>query len=120
MFPRDEKREFGLLSHTSTKAVKQFRETRFGQTKKQQDAGRTDQGARSAVTGGKQMDGFVLLVREIITSAGRARISGLDKVFPLFCLYLVGTVASKMNQALSQIEQIEQIGPFHRVVGSID
>ncbi len=54
-----------------TKAVKHFWETRSGQTKKQQqDAGRSDQGSRSAVTGGKQMDGFVLLVRDIITSAG--------------------------------------------------
>lgn len=51
-------------------AVRQFWETREGQSKKQQDAGRSDQGARGAVTGGKQMDGFVVLVRKIITAAG--------------------------------------------------
>ncbi|MCG8586859.1 MAG: PaeR7I family type II restriction endonuclease, partial [Pirellulales bacterium] len=53
-----------------TKAVKLFWETRSGQAKRQQDAGRSDQGARGAVTGGKQMDGFVRLVRDIITNAG--------------------------------------------------
>lgn len=52
------------------KAVRHFWVTRSGQTKKQQDAGRTDQGARGAVTGGKQMDGFVHLVRDIITDSG--------------------------------------------------
>jgi len=53
-----------------TKAVRHFWETRSGQAKKQQDAGRSDQGSRTAVTGGKQMDGFVLLVRDIIVKAG--------------------------------------------------
>lgn len=53
-----------------TNAVKQFWDTRSGQARKQQDSGRSDQGSRGAVTGGKQMDGFVLLVRDIITTAG--------------------------------------------------
>lgn len=53
-----------------TKAVKYFWETRSGQAKKQIDAGKSDQGARGAVTGGKQMDGFVLLIRDIILAAG--------------------------------------------------
>lgn len=52
------------------KAVRQFWNTRSGQAKKQQDAGRSDQGARGAFTGGKQMNGFVLLVRDIIKDAG--------------------------------------------------
>ena len=52
------------------KAVRHFWNTRSGQAKKQQDAGRTDQGSRGAVTGGKQMDGFVLLVRDIINDGG--------------------------------------------------
>lgn len=52
------------------KAVQYFWETRSGQARRQQDAGRTDQGFRNAVTGGKQMDGFGLLVRDIITDAG--------------------------------------------------
>lgn len=53
-----------------TKAVKHFWATRTGQARKQQDTGRSDQGSRGAVTGGKQMDGFVSFVREIITAAG--------------------------------------------------
>lgn len=51
-------------------AVRQFWTTRSVQAKKQQDAGRSDQGARGAVTGGKQMNGFVLLVRDIIKDGG--------------------------------------------------
>jgi len=50
--------------------VRHFWDTRSGQARRQQAAGRADQGARGAVTGGKQMDGFVLLVREIITDGG--------------------------------------------------
>jgi hypothetical protein len=52
------------------KAVRHFWDTRSGQSRKQQDSGRIDQGSRGAVTGGKQMDGFVLLVRDIIKDAG--------------------------------------------------
>jgi hypothetical protein len=52
------------------KAVRHFWDTRSGQAKKKQDAGRTDQGSRGAVTGGKQMDGFVLLMRDIIKDGG--------------------------------------------------
>lgn len=52
------------------KAVRLFWDTRSGQAKKQKDAGRTDQGSRGAVTGGKQMDGFVRLVRDIINDGG--------------------------------------------------
>ena len=52
------------------KAVRHFWETRSGQATKQRDAGRSDRGSRGAVTGGKQMDGFVLLVRDIIRDAG--------------------------------------------------
>jgi hypothetical protein len=52
------------------KAVRHFWTTRDGQAKKQQDAGRSDQGSRGAVTGGKQMDGFVAIIEEVINEAG--------------------------------------------------
>lgn len=52
------------------KAIAHFWNTRDGQARRQQDAGRSDQGARGAVTGGKQMDGFVSLVRDIIKAGG--------------------------------------------------
>ena len=53
-----------------SKAVRHFWETRSGQARKQRDAGKSDQGSRGAVTGGKQMDGFVTLVRQIVVEAG--------------------------------------------------
>ena len=47
-------------------AVKHFWQTRERQSTRQ---GGTDRGARSAVTGGKQMDGFIRLVREMLIAA---------------------------------------------------
>ena len=51
-------------------AVKQFWKTRNRQSVKQGTAtGLRDTGARSAVTGGKQMDGFVKLVQDLLVEA---------------------------------------------------
>jgi len=74
------------LKSAITNAVRHFWETRSGQAKKQQDAGRSDQGSRGAVTGGKQMDGFVLLVRDIIKDAGLSD----DCIYDAKCLELPG------------------------------
>lgn len=52
-------------------AVRQFWKTRRSQSDKQgQSTGVRDAGARSAVTGGAQMDGFVELVRSLLTDVG--------------------------------------------------
>ncbi len=52
-------------------AVREFWRTRRRQEKKQGSAtGRRDQGGRSAVTGGAQMDGFVKLVSELLIESG--------------------------------------------------
>lgn len=52
-------------------AIKHFWMTRTRQSEAQgTTTGRRDTGARSAVTGGKQMDGFVSLVRELLIEAG--------------------------------------------------
>ena len=51
-------------------AVRHFWDTRSTQTHKQRQSGSVDQGARSAVTGGAQMDGFIDLFTELITQAG--------------------------------------------------
>jgi Restriction endonuclease XhoI len=51
-------------------AIQSFWKTREGQAKRQEHAGRSDQGSRGAVTGGKQMNGFVALVHKIIQAAG--------------------------------------------------
>lgn len=53
-----------------SQAVAQYWLTRQKQSQKQKGAGRSDQGARSAVTGGAQMDGFVRLITELIVEAG--------------------------------------------------
>jgi hypothetical protein len=58
------------LERRVSEAVKIFWATRKAQNAKQRGTGRRDSGARSAVTGGKQMDGFVTMVRELLVHAG--------------------------------------------------
>ncbi|MBI5739785.1 MAG: PaeR7I family type II restriction endonuclease [Nitrospirae bacterium] len=52
------------------KAISHYWLTRENQARKQEGAGRADQGLRSAVTGGAQMDGFIDLLTELIVDAG--------------------------------------------------
>ncbi len=59
----------GLDSRVA-QAVKHFWMTRERQALKQGASGQKDQGARSAVTGGAQMDGFMALLTDMILSAG--------------------------------------------------
>ncbi len=58
------------LSLRLAKAVAQYWSTRENQASKQGESGRADQGLRSAVTGGAQMDGFIGLLTEIIVDTG--------------------------------------------------
>jgi len=51
-------------------AVAHYWRTRAGQQKKQAASGRADQGLRSAVTGGAQMDGIIQLLSDIIVDSG--------------------------------------------------
>jgi len=51
-------------------AISHFWLTRQGQTRKQTSSGRSDQGARSAVTGGAHMDGFIRLLTNLMIDAG--------------------------------------------------
>ena len=51
-------------------AVAHYWGTRSTQRKKQEQNGKADQGLRSAVTGGAQMDGFIDLFTEVIVRAG--------------------------------------------------
>ena len=53
-------------------SVSNYWVTRTSQKQRQHQAGRSDQGARSAVTGGAQMDGFVRLFADLIIDAGLA------------------------------------------------
>jgi len=61
------------LTARVTAAVRHFWHTRGRRTEQQQRPGRADQGARSAVTGGAQMDGFVGLLSKLIEDAGMPR-----------------------------------------------
>lgn len=60
----------GDFETNAREAVKHFWQTRANATNKQQQQGRADQGNRSAVTAGKNMDGFVKLVCDVITANG--------------------------------------------------
>jgi hypothetical protein len=51
-------------------AVQGFWDTRIAQTQAQELAGKVDQGNRSAVTGGKQMDGFILTITNLLLTVG--------------------------------------------------
>ena len=55
---------------TTAQAVSHYWATRKAQQEKQSSAGHTDQGARTAVTGGAQMDGFIRLFTKLITDTG--------------------------------------------------
>ncbi|OPY84675.1 MAG: Type-2 restriction enzyme PaeR7I [Syntrophus sp. PtaU1.Bin208] len=58
-----------LHNHT-TDAVAHYWRTRTAQRRKQEETGKADQGLRSAVTGGAQMDGFIDLFTELVVEAG--------------------------------------------------
>lgn len=51
-------------------AVRFYWQTRLNQLQKQKEAGGSDQGLRSAVTGGAQMDGFIGLLTKLVIEAG--------------------------------------------------
>ena len=53
-----------------SQAIARYWLTRQKQSQKQSTSGRSDQGARSAVTGGAQMDGFIRLITELVVEAG--------------------------------------------------
>jgi hypothetical protein len=58
------------LTEKTKQAVAHYWQTRSAQRQKQEQSGKADQGLRSAVTGGAQMDGFIDLFTGLITQAG--------------------------------------------------
>ena len=58
------------LDERTTRAVAHYWKTRATQRQKQVTIGKADQGLRSAVTDGAQMDGFIDLFSKVITRAG--------------------------------------------------
>ncbi|MDP2885264.1 MAG: PaeR7I family type II restriction endonuclease [Ignavibacteria bacterium] len=63
-------KKVNLLSSQLSEAVAHYWQTRKSQSDKQSTAGRSDQGTRSAVTGGAQMNGFIRLITDMIVDAG--------------------------------------------------
>ncbi len=60
---------------TISTAIDIFWSTRENQSKSQRTRGSQDQGQRGAVTGGKQLDGFIRLMEDISIDVGmRARV----------------------------------------------
>ena len=52
------------------KAVKTFWKTREQARKKQAQSGKSDQGERAGVTAGRNMDGFISLVKDVVRANG--------------------------------------------------
>ncbi len=98
-------------------AVRRFWETRDSQSFKQGTAtGSKDAGARSAVTGGAQMDGFIELVRELLCENGLQR----TQIFCESSLELPGLFRPEKKwdllflsegQLIAGIEFKSQVGP---------
>ncbi len=104
------------LSMHVSKAIAQYWRTRRRQQQKQAKSGRADQGARSAVTGGAQMDGFMSLISNLIIEAGaresdifhnkRLELPGFFRPTKEWDLLLV-----KDNQLVLALEAKSQVGP---------
>lgn len=58
------------LQQRVAKAIANYWRTRQKQSRRQKATGQHDQGARGAVTGGAQMDGFIELFTELLLEAG--------------------------------------------------
>ena len=106
----------GQLRERLGQAVAQFWRTRRSQAGRQKLSGRADQGARSAVTGGAQMDGFIALCTELIVEAGvdpahifhnsRLELPGFFRPTKEWDLLVV-----RDGQLIAALEAKSQVGP---------
>lgn len=97
-------------------AIRVFWLTRERQSAGQRARGKSDQGARSAVTGGKQMSGVVSLLIEVVRDAG----VGEDAIFVSKALQLPGyyrptkewdLLVVSQDRLLAAIEVKSHVGP---------
>ncbi len=104
------------LNTRAQPAVAHYWETRTSQRRRQEQTGRTDQGLRSAVTGGAQMDGFVDLFTDLIADAGIPR----EFIFRKRAVELPGffrptkewdLLVVKNRSLIAAIEAKSQVGP---------
>ena len=112
------KKDFALeqIDQRARQAVAYYWATRSAQQRKQEETGRADQGLRSAVTGGAQMDGFIELFTDLIANAGIPR----EHIFRSKALELPGffrptkewdLVVVKSDTLIAVIEAKSQVGP---------
>lgn len=104
------------LNADLSEAVAHYWRTREGQAVQQTKAGRADQGARSAVTGGAQMDGFIKLISRLIVRAGVSE----HNIFHNRAVELPGffrptkewdLLVVRDNQLIAALEVKSQVGP---------
>jgi len=104
------------LSKQVSQAISQYWRTRQTQSQKQAKSGKADQGARSAVTGGAQMDGFINLISGLIIESGadesnifynkHLELPGFFRPTKEWDLLMV-----KDNQLILALEAKSQVGP---------
>src|SRR5262245_43111246 len=97
-------------------AIRHFWKTRQQQSTKQGSPEDRDRGARGAVTGGKQMDGFIRLVRDLLMEAKvPSECIGIDKRVELPGWFRAekkwDLIIVHENQLLAALEFKSQIGP---------
>ncbi|MBS0189803.1 MAG: PaeR7I family type II restriction endonuclease [Phycisphaerales bacterium] len=97
-------------------AVRHFWSTRQKQADKQHAEGEADAGSRSSVTGGKQMDAFIELIRDVLLRAGcPARSLFLQKRIELPGWYRAekkwDLVVVHRSQLVAAVEFKSQVGP---------
>lgn len=104
------------LNARAQRAVAHYWETRTSQRRRQEQTGKADQGLRSAVTGGAQMDGFVDLFTDLIADAGIAT----ECIFRKRAVELPGffrptkewdLLVVKERTLIAAIESKSQVGP---------
>jgi len=104
------------LAARTQEAVAHYWRTRSSQRNRQQQTGKTDQGARGAVMGGAQMDGFIRLFTYLIRDAGIAQESTFyDKALELPGFFRPtkewDLVIVKEGILVAAIEAKSQVGP---------
>jgi len=104
------------IDQRTRQAVAHYWITRSAQQRKQKESGRADQGLRSAVTGGAQMDGFIELFTDLIADAGISK----EHIFRRKALELPGffrptkewdLLVVKNDTLIAVIEAKSQVGP---------
>lgn len=98
-------------------AVQAFWGNRAAAAKKQEEAGKPDQGGRAGVTAGKNMDGFIALIIDLIEKNGLsdAEIHQRRKVLTLPGFFrptkLWDIVVTHQGKLIAAIELKSQVGP---------